>query len=181
MANVFANKKVFKEAFQTRVEQIYGIKFEESTPHQRYFTLGTLVREYISSNWIETNEAIVEGKHKQVYYFSMEFLMGRLLTNNIMNLGIRPVIEAGMNDLNIDLNELERIEADAGLGNGGLGRLAACFMDSIASLALPGHGNGLRYRYGFFEQKIIDGYQVEVPDKWLQRGYVWEVRNQMNQ
>ena len=176
MANVFANKKVFKEAFQTRVEQIYGIKFEESTPHQRYFTLGTLVREYISSNWIETNEAIVEGKHKQVYYFSMEFLMGRLLTNNIMNLGIRPVIDAGMNDLNIDLNELERIEADAGLGNGGLGRLAACFMDSIASLALPGHGNGLRYRYGFFEQKIIDGYQVEVPDKWLQRGYVWEVR-----
>ena len=176
MANVFANKKVFKETFQTRVEQIYGIKFEESTPHQRYYTLGTLVREYISSNWIETNEAIVEGKHKQVYYFSMEFLMGRLLTNNIMNLGIRPVIEGGMNDLNIDLNELEKIEADAGLGNGGLGRLAACFMDSIASLGLPGHGNGMRYRYGFFEQKIIDGYQVEVPDKWLQRGYVWEVR-----
>ena len=176
MANVFANKDVFKEAFQTRVEQIYGVKFEESTPHQRYFTLGTLVREYISSNWIETNEAIVEGKHKQVYYFSMEFLMGRLLTNNIMNLGIRSVIEAGMNELNIELNELERIEADAGLGNGGLGRLAACFMDSIASLGLPGHGNGLRYRYGFFEQKIIDGYQVEVPDKWLQRGYVWEVR-----
>ena len=92
MANVFANKDVFKDTFQTRVEQIYGVKFEESTPHQRYFTLGTLVREYISSNWIETNEAIVEGKHKQVYYFSMEFLMGRLLTNNIMNLGIRPVI-----------------------------------------------------------------------------------------
>ena len=176
MANVFANKDVFKEAFQTRVEQIYGVKFEESTPHQRYFTLGTLVREYISSNWIETNEAIAEGKHKQVYYFSMEFLMGRLLTNNIMNLGIRSVIEAGMNELNIELNELERIEADAGLGNGGLGRLAACFMDSIASLGYPGHGNGLRYRYGFFEQKIIDGYQVEVPDKWLQRGYVWEVR-----
>ena len=176
MTNVFVDKNVFKEAFQTRVEQIYGIKFEESTPHQRYFTLGTLVREYISSNWIETNQAIVEGKHKQVYYFSMEFLMGRLLTNNIMNLGIRPTIEAAMHDLNIDLNELEKIEADAGLGNGGLGRLAACFMDSIASLALPGHGNGMRYRYGFFEQKIIDGYQVEVPDKWLQRGYVWEVR-----
>ena len=133
MANVFANKDVFKEAFQTRVEQIYGVKFEESTPHQRYFTLGTLVREYISSNWIETNEAIVEGKHKQVYYFSMEFLMGRLLTNNIMNLGIRSVIEAGMNELNIELNELERIEADAGLGNGGLGRLAGCFMGSIAA------------------------------------------------
>ena len=100
MANVFTNKDVFKEAFQTRVEQIYGVKFEESTPHQRYFTLGTLVREYISSNWIETNEAIAEGKHKQVYYFSMEFLMGRLLTNNIMNLGIRSVIEAGMNENN---------------------------------------------------------------------------------
>ena len=89
--------------------------------------------------------------------------MGRLLTNNIMNLGIRPVIDDGLHELNIELNELERIEADAGLGNGGLGRLAACFMDSIASLGIPGYGNGLRYRYGFFEQKIIDGYQVEIP------------------
>ena len=176
MANAFTNKKVFKETFQNRVQQIYGIRFEESTPHQRYFTLGTLVREYISSNWIETNEAIVKGQHKQVYYFSMEFLMGRLLTNNMMNLGIRTVIDAGLGELGIDTNELEMIEADAGLGNGGLGRLAACFMDSIASLGLPGHGNGLRYRYGFFEQKVIDGYQVEVPDKWLQRGFVWEVR-----
>ncbi|HAX73147.1 MAG TPA: glycogen phosphorylase, partial [Firmicutes bacterium] len=176
MANVFANSKQFKDAFQTRVEQMYGVKFEDSTPHQRYFTLGTLVREHIASNWIETNEAIVNGKHKQVFYFSMEFLMGRLLTNNMMNLGIRSVVDAGLSDLGIDVNELELVEADAGLGNGGLGRLAACFMDSIASLAIPGHGNGLRYRYGFFEQKVIDGYQVEIPDKWLQRGFVWEVR-----
>ena len=176
MAKTFANKKIFKETFTNRVQQIYGIKFEESTPHQRYFTLGTLVREYISTNWIDTNEAIINGKHKQVYYFSMEFLMGRLLTNNMMNLGVRSVVDAGLQDLGIDTNELELVEADAGLGNGGLGRLAACFMDSIASLGLPGHGNGLRYRYGFFEQKVLDGYQVEVPDKWLQRGFVWEVR-----
>ena len=105
MANVFANKDVFKEAFQTRVEQIYGVKFEESTPHQRYFTLGTLVREYISSNWIETNEAIAEGKHKQVYYFSMEFLMGRLLVNNMMNLGIYEIAKEGLEDYGINIHD----------------------------------------------------------------------------
>ena len=176
MINIFENKDIFKKAFLSRAENIYGVKFDETTPHQRYVTLGHLVREYISTNWIETNEAIKRNKSKQVYYFSMEFLIGRLLTNNMMNLGIRSVVEEGLRELNIDVNEIEDVEADAGLGNGGLGRLAACFMDSIASLGLPGHGNGLRYRYGFFEQKIIDGYQVEIPDKWLQRGYVWEVR-----
>jgi len=176
MANFFENKDIFQDAYKTRTEQIYGIKFQETSLHQRYVALGTLIREYISTNWIETNEAIKNQQKKQVYYFSMEFLMGRLLTNNMMNLGIRTVIEAALKDLKIDLNELEAIESDAGLGNGGLGRLAACFMDSIASLGLPGHGNGLRYRYGFFEQRIIDGYQVEIPDNWLQRGYVWEVR-----
>lgn len=176
MVNLFENKVIFQEIFKIKTEKMYGVKFNETSDHQRYIALGTLVREFISTHWIETNEAIKNRKKKQVYYFSMEFLMGRLLTNNIMNLGVRPVIEAGLKDLNIDLNELEAVEADAGLGNGGLGRLAACFMDSLASLGLPGHGNGLRYRYGFFEQRIIDGYQVEIPDKWLQRGYVWEVR-----
>jgi len=174
--NLFADTKTFKEAFVSRAENIYGLKFDETSIHQRYVTLGNMVREYVSSNWIKTNEAIKATRTKQVYYFSMEFLMGRLLTNNLMNLGIRDVVEAGLIDLGIEISELEHMESDAGLGNGGLGRLAACFMDSVASLGLPGHGNGLRYRYGFFEQRIIDGYQVEIPDKWLQRGYVWEVR-----
>ena len=176
MINLFSDTKTFKEAFLSRAENIYGLKFEETSVHQRYATLGNMVREYISANWIQTNEAIKAAKTKQVYYFSMEFLMGRLLTNNLMNLGIRPVVEEGLLELGLDITQLEHAEKDAGLGNGGLGRLAACFMDSIASLDLPGHGNGLRYRYGFFEQRIIDGYQVEIPDKWLQRGYVWEVR-----
>jgi len=176
MMNIFENKTIFKAAFKAHLEKIYGVRFADTTIQQHFNGLGTLVREYTSKNWIETNEAIKINKEKQVYYFSMEFLMGRLLINNMMNLGIYSVVEEGLKELDIDLNALQYVEADAGLGNGGLGRLAACFMDSIASLGLPGHGNGLRYRYGFFEQKIINGYQVEIPDKWLQNGYVWEVR-----
>ena len=135
-----------------------------------------MVSEVISADWLKTNTYLSENSVKEVHYFSMEFLMGRLITNNIMNLGLRDVVEKGLNLENIDLNEVENYEADAGLGNGGLGRLAACFLDSIASMALPGFGNGIRYRYGLFEQKIEDGYQVEKPDDWLKDGYVWEVR-----
>jgi len=173
---IFENKKIFSETFIQRIEDMYGKKFDETSNHQKYFALATLVREYTSKNWIETKENIVKSKQKQMYYFSMEFLMGRLLTNNLINLGIRDMINSAFTDLNLDLNEIEDIESDAGLGNGGLGRLAACFLDSLASLEYPGHGNCIRYRYGFFSQKIINGYQVEIPDQWLQRGFVWEVR-----
>src|SRR5690554_1275725 len=106
----------------------------------------------------------------------MEFLIGRLLTSNLMNLGIYDIVNEGLNELSININELEDLESDAGLGNGGLGRLAACFMDSLASLSLPGHGITLRYEYGLFQQKIVNGYQVEVPDQWLRLGNVWEIR-----
>ncbi|KAI4453732.1 glycogen phosphorylase [Holotrichia oblita] len=106
----------------------------------------------------------------------MEFLLGRLLSNNLLNLGLKDICEEGLKDFGIDLGELETVEPDAGLGNGGLGRLAACFLDSLASLQMPGHGCGIRYRHGLFEQKIVNGYQVELPDNWLQDGYVWEVR-----
>ena len=111
-----------------------------------------------------------------MYYFSMEFLMGRLLTNTLMNLGIYEIAKEGLAELGLDINELEDLESDAGLGNGGLGRLAACFLDSLASLNLAGHGNCIRYEYGLFKQKIVNNEQVEVPDQWLSLGNVWEVR-----
>ncbi|MGQ0414547.1 glycogen phosphorylase, partial [Bacillus sp. HC-TM] len=142
----------------------------------QYNTLGHMVREYMNSQWIATNESYRSGEQKQMYYLSIEFLLGRLLGSNILNLGIRDVCEQGLSELGISLQELEEVEADAGLGNGGLGRLAACFLDSLASLNLPGHGCGIRYKHGLFDQKIVDGYQVEFPEQWLLHENVWEVR-----
>ena len=106
----------------------------------------------------------------------MEFLIGRLLTNNLINLGIYNVVNKGLKQIGMNLHDLEEQESDAGLGNGGLGRLAACFLDSIASLGYAGNGHCIRYEYGFFRQKIVDGKQVELPDQWLVNGNVWEVR-----
>ena len=134
-----------------------------------------MIRDYVGINWKETKNAIRKSQSKQLYYFSMEFLMGRLLTSNLMNLGIYDLVKEGLQDLGMDLNDMEEMESDAGLGNGGLGRLAACFMDSLASLDLAGHGNCIRYRYGLFKQKIVNNEQVELPDCWLKNGNVWEV------
>ncbi len=173
---MFSNKEVFKQSFLNKLEMMYGKPFPESTPRDQYNTLGNMVREYISSNWIKTNETRRAGSHKQVYYLSIEFLLGRLLGSNLLNLGIRDIVEEGLMDLGINLHDIEESEADAGLGNGGLGRLAACFLDSLASLNLPGHGCGIRYKHGLFDQKIVDGYQVELPEQWLRHGNVWEVR-----
>lgn len=173
---IFRNKELFKQSYIQRIEDMYGKKFNETTLHQKYYALATLVREYSSKNWIYTRERVNENELKQVYYFSMEFLIGRLLTSNLINLGIRDVVEEAFSELNINLMDIEDMERDPGLGNGGLGRLAACFMDSLASLSYSGHGHCIRYRYGFFNQRIIDGFQVEIPDQWLQRGFVWEVR-----
>lgn len=172
----FANAKKFKDDFIKNVESKYAIDFKDATPYQQYVVLGDMVRCAIASNWKKTNDEIKNKNIRQVYYFSMEFLMGRLITNNLFNAHIRSVVEEVFNELKIDLNEVEHQESDAGLGNGGLGRLAACFMDSVASLGLPVHGNCIRYRYGFFEQGIKDGYQVEYPDRWLKDVNVWEIR-----
>lgn len=174
--NYFENSEEFKKYFVDRVEKLYAIDFQDSTPYQQYVALGSLVSEHISENWKETNKYYAQEDVRQAYYFSMEFLMGRMITNNIMNAGLRPVVEKAFKDLKLDLNQIEQMETDAGLGNGGLGRLAACFMDSVASLGLPVHGNCIRYRYGFFEQGIENGYQVEHPDRWLKDLNVWEVR-----
>src|SRR5690606_10230005 len=115
---------------------------------------------------------------KQLYYFSMEFLPGRMLKSNLLNLGILDVVREGIEDIGLDFHSIVQAEEDPALGNGGLGRLASCFMDSIASLGIPGSGSGIRYRYGLFQQRFIDGHQVEVPDNWLRNGNVWEVRKE---
>jgi glycogen phosphorylase len=174
--SLFSNKAEFKVAFLQKLEMTFGTSFGESTKREQFQTLGHMIREYVSSDWIQTNEEYRSSGKKQVYYLSIEFLLGRLLRHNLMNLGIESVVNEGLKELGIDLEELEEIEADAGLGNGGLGRLAACFLDSLASLNLPGHGCGIRYKHGLFEQKIVDGYQVELPEQWLRHGHVWEVR-----
>ncbi len=173
---LFSNTENFKAAFLEKLETMYGKSFKDSAVQDQYNTLGHMVREYISQRWIGTNERYRTDNQKQMYYLSIEFLLGRLLGSNILNLGIRDVCERGLEELGIYLQDLEEMEADAGLGNGGLGRLAACFLDSLASLNLPGHGCGIRYKHGLFDQKIVDGYQIELPEQWLRHGNVWEVR-----
>ena len=168
------NKRNFKELFREKILELYGKPVAEATPQEQYDALGILIKNHISKQWIKTNEDNRTSGKKQVYYLCVEFLIGRLMGSNILNLGLYETVSTGLNDLGIDFNELEEVESDAGLGNGGLGRLAACFLDSIASLSLPGHGFGLRYRHGLFEQKIVDGHQEEHPDPWLQNGNIWE-------
>ncbi|WP_141433722.1 glycogen/starch/alpha-glucan phosphorylase [Bacillus sp. 03113] len=175
---MFSNNEEFKKHFLKKLEMMYGKSFKESTNIDHFHTLGNMIREYVSKNWINTNETYRIGKEKQVYYLSIEFLLGRLLRHNLINLGIEKIVETGFNELGIKLSDIDEVEADAGLGNGGLGRLAACFLDSLASLNLPGHGHGIRYKHGLFEQKIVDGYQIELPEQWLRHGNVWEVRKQ---
>ncbi|UYZ21190.1 glycogen/starch/alpha-glucan phosphorylase [Mesobacillus jeotgali] len=173
---MFSSVPQFKNAFLKKLEMMFGTSFEESTSREQFQTLGHMIREHVSSDWIKTNELYRAGAKKQVYYLSIEFLLGRLLRHNLINLGVEKVVSEGLGELGIELDQLEEIEADAGLGNGGLGRLAACFLDSLASLDLPGHGCGIRYKHGLFEQKIVDGYQVELPEQWLRHGHVWEIR-----
>ncbi|MCF2650652.1 glycogen/starch/alpha-glucan phosphorylase [Niallia circulans] len=175
---MFSNKERFKKYFLQRLEMTYGKTFEDTTSSDHFQTLGHMIREYVSSNWIQTNEQSRKSGGKEVYYLSIEFLLGRLLHNNLVNLGIDQVVIDGLAELGIDFFEVEDIEHDAGLGNGGLGRLAACFLDSLATLNLPGHGCGIRYKHGLFEQRIVDGYQIELPEQWLKQGQVWEVRKE---
>ncbi|PLS01974.1 glycogen/starch/alpha-glucan phosphorylase [Neobacillus cucumis] len=173
---MFSNKASFKNNFLKRLEMLCGKSFSESSARDQYQTLGSMIREFVSNDWIETNERYLAAQGKQVYYLSIEYLLGKLLRQNLINLGVEETVQAGLKELGIDLDELEELESDAGLGNGGLGRLAACFLDSLASLNLPGHGHGIRYKHGLFEQKIVDGYQVELPEQWLRSGNVWEIR-----
>ncbi len=173
---MFTSKEEFKEDFIDKLQTLFGESLDEASVADKYVAFSTLLREIISKRWYHSNMQYRTSKEKQVYYFSMEFLLGRLLGSNLFNLGLTDLCKQGLAELGIDLKELEAVEHDAGLGNGGLGRLAACFLDSMASLQLPGHGTGIRYRHGMFEQKIVNGYQIELPDNWLRDGYVWETR-----
>ena len=173
---MFKNAQEFKAEFETRLSEKYGRSVSDSHVTERYDVLGTMVRDYAGFDWRQSREDILKNREKQLIYFSMEFLIGRLMVNNMQNLGIYEVAKQGLNEMGLDIHELEELETDAGLGNGGLGRLAACFLDSIATLGFPGHGNTIRYEYGFFRQKIVNGKQTEVPDQWLVNGNVWEVR-----
>lgn len=170
------DKESFKKAYLEKFLEMHGKDLEEGTNLDKYKALAGLIRDLISPFHVITNKSYQDGNKKQVYYFSIEFLIGKLLRTYLINLGIKELVVDGLSDLNIDFFDLEKAEPDAGLGNGGLGRLAACFLDSMASLGIPGHGNGIRYKYGLFEQKIVDGYQVELPDNWLKNGYDWEFR-----
>ncbi len=133
------------------------------------------VRDRLIERWIETQQKHYEHDAKRVYYLSMEYLMGRSLINGLINLGIYDIMRDAVHELGFDIVDLSEMESDAALGNGGLGRLAACFMDSLATLSLPAYGYGIRYEYGIFSQKIHRGYQVESPDNWLRYGNPWEV------
>ena len=170
------NKEHFKQLFLEKFETTHGKTIEEASPLDFYMTLGAVIRDFMSHKWIHTNEKYVNQGKKQVYYFSMEFLLGKMMEKNLLYLDWKEIVAEAFQDLSIDLEAILSLEPDAGLGNGGLGRLAACFLDSLASLQLPGHGSGIRYKYGFFDQKIVDGYQVELPDPWLKNGNVWEIR-----
>ncbi|RWZ58718.1 glycogen/starch/alpha-glucan phosphorylase [Halobacillus fulvus] len=172
----FNSKEDFKNQLTSKLQTGFGKTIDTATEFDVYRALGSLVQDEISENWLHTNRDYRENKRKQVYYFSMEFLMGRLLGNNLLNMQLLTVVQEGLEDLGLSLTSLEEKEKDPGLGNGGLGRLAACFLDSLASLELAGHGYGMRYKYGMFDQQIVDGNQVELPDNWLSQKFIWEVR-----
>ena len=166
----------FKENLTARLRRQYGKDITQATKHDLFDAVSASALEIIMPNWMETRRAYEAKPTKQLYYLSAEFLMGRALSNNLINTGIMDHVREVLKGMNVDYNVIEDEEPDAGLGNGGLGRLAACFLDSLATLEYPGHGYGIRYEYGMFEQHIIDGEQVEFPDNWLKHRDPWEVK-----
>lgn len=165
-----------KEELRQRVRESFALELEDASANELFFTLGNLVKAVYNDNWRETWKNYLKEEQKQAYYFSIEFLPGKMLKSNLLNLGLLDLVRDTLADLDVDLEDLADVEKDMALGNGGLGRLASCFMDSIASSGLPGNGNGIRYDYGLFKQQFVDGYQVELPDEWLKNGNVWEIR-----
>jgi glycogen phosphorylase len=166
----------FKENLSGRLRRQYGKDISQANKHDLFDAVSASALELIIDNWMATRHEYEMKPVKQLYYLSAEFLMGRALSNNLINAGIKNEVKAVLKDMNIDYDMVEDEEPDAGLGNGGLGRLAACFLDSLASLDYPGHGYGIRYEYGMFEQRIENGYQVEYPDRWLRHRDPWEIK-----
>ncbi len=169
-------KEAFKQSVKDNVKFLYRKTLEEATQEQVFQAVSYTVKDVIIDNWLETQNAYEEQDPKVLYYMSMEFLMGRALGNNLINLGAYGEVKEALEELGFDLNCIEDQEPDPALGNGGLGRLAACFLDSLATLNYCAYGCGIRYRYGMFKQKIEDGFQIEAPDNWLKNGYPFELR-----
>lgn len=171
------SKQQFIQDYKEHYQSVYSDTIDNGFDIQYYYALGSLLRSYISKPWNRTRDRYEGQDVKQVYYFSIEFLPGKFLRQSAYNLGILEVVKEGLKDLGLHFDEIAQAEAEPAIGNGGLGRLAACYLDSGASLALPLHGNGIRYRYGLFQQRFVDGYQVELPDDWLRNNMPWEIRN----
>jgi starch phosphorylase len=174
-ARTGADVDTLKRAFADHLQYSQGKDEHTATALDRFFAVAYGVRDRMMRRWIQTQQAYYKADAKRVYYLSLEFLMGRALENNLINLGLQDPMRAALADLGLDLADLLEQEPDAGLGNGGLGRLAACFLDSMATLALPAYGYGLRYEFGIFDQEIRNGYQVERPEEWLRFGNAWEI------
>ena len=169
-------KEEFKKSVKENVKFLYRKTLEEATQEQIFQAVSYTVKDVIIDNWLKSQKAYEKQDPKIVYYMSMEFLMGRALGNNLINLGAYGEVKEALEELGLDINCIEDQEPDPALGNGGLGRLAACFLDSLATLNYCAYGCGIRYRYGMFKQEIRDGYQIEVPDNWLKNGYPFELR-----
>ena len=172
----FIEKDVLKELIRETVKTLYRKTLEHATPEELYQAAVFAIREVITEKWMKTHDEYYEKDVKVVYYLSMEFLMGRFFGNALINLEMFDEVKEVFEELGIDYNLVEDAEPDPGLGNGGLGRLAACFLESLSTLALPAYGCGIRYHYGIFEQKIENGYQVEAPDNWLENGDPWGIK-----
>ena len=176
MLNAEFNKETFKNSVKENVKMLYRKNLEEASQQEIYQAVCYAVKDVIIDNWLKTQKAMDEQDPKILYYMSMEFLMGRALGNNLINLTAYKQVQEALDEMGLNLNLLEDQERDPALGNGGLGRLAACFLDSLATLGYPAYGCGIRYKYGMFKQQIRDGYQVEVPDNWLKHGYPFELK-----
>ena len=170
------SKEALKQSIVDNVKVLYKKTIDEASTEQVFQAVSYAVKDIIIDNWIKTHKAYEEKDVKILYYMSMEFLMGRALGNNLINLGELKEVKEALDEMGFDLNAIEDEEPDPALGNGGLGRLAACFLESLSSLNYPVYGCGIRYRYGMFKQKIEDGYQVEVPDEWLKHSYPFELK-----
>lgn len=173
--NIEYNVDTIKKAIEGKIQRYYGITIEDALPQQIYNAVATTVRDQIMQQWVSTRKACKNDKGKRLYYMSVEFLTGRMLYSNMINLVSDSTYKQALKELDIDIEEMMNQEPEPGLGNGGLGRLAAAFMDSLATLNLRAMGCTIRYEYGLFRQRIIDDEQIEVPDNWLQNGNVWEV------
>jgi starch phosphorylase len=174
-ARTASDVETLKRAFADHLQYSQGKDEHTATALDRYFAVAYAVRDRMTRRWIQTQQAYYKRDAKRVYYLSLEFLMGRALENNLLNLGVQEPMRAALADLGLDLSDLLDQEPDAGLGNGGLGRLAACFLDSLATLGYPAYGYGIRYEFGIFDQEIRNGYQIERPEEWLRFGSAWEI------